>query len=123
MARSIGAVIGDRLGQPVVVQSKPGASGQIAAQTLLQAPADGYTLLVADNATLGIAKAVYRSFNHDPQTDFVPIAPMMLMPMVLYVARRVPSTRWQTFSPQPDPGRSTSHRKEMRASATYSGKC
>ena len=90
IARLVGAVISDRLGQAVIVQSKPGASGQIAGQTLLHAPGDGYTLLVADNSTLGIAKAVYRNYNYDPQVDVVPIAPLMLMPMVLYVPKTSP---------------------------------
>ena len=90
LARALGETMTERLGQPVIVENRPGAGGQIAGPALLKAQADGHTLLIADNATLGINKAVYPNFNHDPQVDFVPIAPLMLMPMVLFVPKASP---------------------------------
>jgi tripartite-type tricarboxylate transporter receptor subunit TctC len=95
MGRSVAEVLQERLGQPVIVENKPGAGGQIAASVLLRAPADGYTLLIGDTASLGINKAVYANFNYDPVTDLEPVAPLMTMPMVLYVPASSPfnSTR------------------------------
>jgi tripartite-type tricarboxylate transporter receptor subunit TctC len=90
MARSVAEVMRERLGQPVIVENKPGAGGQIAASALLRAPADGYTLLVGDTASLGINKAVYANFSYDPVADLEPVAPLMLMPMVLYVPKSSP---------------------------------
>jgi tripartite-type tricarboxylate transporter receptor subunit TctC len=87
MARSVGEVMQERLGQPMIVENKPGAGGQIAASALLRAPADGYTLLVGDTASLGINKGVYANFSYDPVADLEPVAPLMLMPMVLYVPK------------------------------------
>ena len=90
MARSVGEVMQERMGQPVIVESRPGAGGQIAASALLRAPADGYTLLVGDTATLGINKALYTNFSYDPLKDLEAVAPLMLMPMVLYVPKASP---------------------------------
>jgi tripartite-type tricarboxylate transporter receptor subunit TctC len=80
----------ERLGQPVIVENRPGGGGQIAASAVLRAEPDGHTLLVGDTASLGINKAVYASFSYDPITDLEPVAPLMLMPMVLYVPNSSP---------------------------------
>lgn len=90
MARAIGEVMQERMGQPVIVENKPGAGGQIAASVLLRAPADGYSLLIGDTASLGINKAVYANFNYDPIADLEPVAPLMVMPMALYVPKSSP---------------------------------
>lgn len=90
MARSLAEVMRERLGQPVIVENRAGAGGQIAGTALLRAPADGHTLLVGDTASLGINKAVYANFSYDPLTDLEPVAPLMLMPMLLYVPRSSP---------------------------------
>src|SRR6478609_4969256 len=55
VARALARHLQDALGQPVFVENKPGATGAVAAATLAQSPADGYTLLVTDGPTLAIA--------------------------------------------------------------------
>src|SRR6187551_655972 len=66
MARSVGQVVAERLGQPVLVENRPGAGGQIAGTALVRAPADGYTLMLGDTSTLGINMATYKQFSWNP---------------------------------------------------------
>jgi tripartite-type tricarboxylate transporter receptor subunit TctC len=90
MARALGEVMAERLGKPVVVDNRPGGGGQVAASALLRAPADGHTLMIGDTSTLGINKAIYPNFSFDPIGDITPVAPLMRMPMVLYVPKASP---------------------------------
>ena len=83
-ARLVGARLGDALGQSVVVENRPGASGNIGAEMVARSPADGYTLLVTGSVitllptTLG-PQAV------DPVTAFVPVAKLARVPLVIVV--------------------------------------
>ena len=61
------------LGQPVVLDAKPGAAGTIAASFVAKAPKDGYTLLFGTSAMLGIAKYMYKDLSYDPIGDFSPV--------------------------------------------------
>jgi tripartite-type tricarboxylate transporter receptor subunit TctC len=70
-ARLIGGALGDRLGQPVVVDSRPGAGAIVATETVLRAPADGHTLLTADNGMLVYNPALYARLPFDPDRDLV----------------------------------------------------
>lgn len=90
MARSVGEVLAERLGQPVLVDNRPGAGGQIAGAALLKGAPDGYTLMLGDTSTLGINKVIYRNFAWDPVREVRGIAPMLVMPMVLLVPRSSP---------------------------------
>jgi tripartite-type tricarboxylate transporter receptor subunit TctC len=72
IARTVGPKLSERLGQPVVVENRPGASGNIGTEQVAKAPADGYTLLVSANTML-IAALLYKSVPYDPMTDFAPI--------------------------------------------------
>ena len=72
-ARSIAAPLGESLGQSVLIENRPGGGGNIGADAVAKAPADGYTLLVlGDNNT--IAPALYAKLNHDVVKDFAPVA-------------------------------------------------
>ena len=90
MARSIGDVMRERMGQPVIVDARPGGGGQIAASALLQAPANGHTLMLGEMSTLCSNKLLYTNFRYDPLVDFEPIATLLQMPMVLYVPKNSP---------------------------------
>jgi tripartite-type tricarboxylate transporter receptor subunit TctC len=90
MARALSEVMGERLGKPVIVDNRPGGGGQVAAAALLRAPADGHTLMIGDTSTLGINKFIYPKFGYDPVADMTAVAPLMLMPMVLYVPKDSP---------------------------------
>ena len=61
------------LGQPIVMDAKPGAAGTIAANFAAKAPKDGYTLLFGTSSMLGIAKYMYKDLGYDPISDFVPV--------------------------------------------------
>ena len=74
LARAIGERLGAGLGQPVIVDNKPGAGTLIGAEFVAKQPADGYTLLMATGTTLGISPALYRPSPIDPVKDFTPIS-------------------------------------------------
>ena len=73
IARTVGPKISERWGQPVVVDNKPGASGNIGAAIVAKAPPDGYTLMVTVN-TFTITPALYSNLQYDPLKDFTTIA-------------------------------------------------
>lgn len=74
IARLIGDKISERLGQPVVVDNKPGASGQIGPTLVAKAPPDGYTLGVGLVTNLALAPHTYKNLPYDPLKDFAPVA-------------------------------------------------
>ena len=74
LARFIAERLAAALGQPVVIENKPGAGTLVGAEFVAKAPADGYTLLMATSTTLGISPALYKPSPIDPVRDFVPIA-------------------------------------------------
>jgi len=74
LARVIGERLGAALGQPVVVENKPGAGTLVGAELVAKSSPDGYTLLMATSTTLGISPALYRPSPIDPRKDFAPIA-------------------------------------------------
>ena len=76
LARAIGERLAAALGQPIVVENKPGAGTLIGAEFVAKQPADGYTLLMATSTTLGISPALYPSSPIDPVKDFAPISPV-----------------------------------------------
>ncbi|SOZ18278.1 Extra-cytoplasmic solute receptor family protein 26 [Cupriavidus taiwanensis] len=73
------------LGKPVVIENKPGGNAIIAAQTVVNAPADGYTLLWAANGPVTTNVALYEKLPYNPLTDFEPVARLAYSPMGLYV--------------------------------------
>ena len=74
IARVLADKMKDTLGQPVVVENKPGAGGQLAAQALKAAPADGTTLFLSHDHTVTILPLVTQNPGFNPATDFVPVA-------------------------------------------------
>ncbi len=74
IARLLAEKMKDSLGVPVVVENKPGAGGQIAAQMLKAAPADGLTFFVTHDHTISILPQVVKHPGFDPHADFVPVA-------------------------------------------------
>lgn len=82
-ARSIVPGLSQRLGQPVVVDNKPGAGALIAAEHVARAAPDGYTLLVAPTSTTAVNPAVYSKLSYDPVRDYAPVS--LLGNMVLYL--------------------------------------
>jgi tripartite-type tricarboxylate transporter receptor subunit TctC len=69
----------------VVIENKPGAASSIAAEMAAKSPADGYTLLTADNAVLVFNPVLYRKLGYDPARDFQPLGLMARFPLILAV--------------------------------------
>ncbi len=76
LARAIGEKLAAALGQPVVIDNKPGAGTLVGAEFVAKQPADGYTLLMATSTTLGISPALYQPSPVNPVKDFAPISPV-----------------------------------------------
>ncbi|MEJ0070076.1 MAG: tripartite tricarboxylate transporter substrate binding protein [Pseudomonadota bacterium] len=91
LARTIGQRLSVALGQSVVVENRPGAGGTIGADNVAKAAPDGYTLLLGSVAMLSIAPSVYPVMTYDPVRDFVPIATLADVPVVLVVGKAVPA--------------------------------
>jgi len=84
VSRVMGQELSKRLGQTVVVENKPGASGSVATAQLQRAPADGYTLLMLATPNL-LAPLLFQSVKYDPGTDFSPVATVYDLPIVIVV--------------------------------------
>ena len=89
IARVTAQKMGTLIGQPVIVDNRAGASGNIAAELVVKAPADGYTLLFG-NSSLAISPAVFRKLNYDPVRDLMPISMASSYPFVLAVHPSLP---------------------------------
>jgi tripartite-type tricarboxylate transporter receptor subunit TctC len=83
MARSVGERLSTALGQPVIIENKPGAGSSIAASYVAQAKPDGYTILFGQAANLGVAPALRPSLNYDPLKSFAPITRLVSAPLVI----------------------------------------
>ncbi len=78
------------MGQPVVVENRPGASGRIGLQAVRRAPADGQTLLMTNIATMVIGPAVWKTPGFDPVTDLIPVSHVLEYELAYSVAPNVP---------------------------------
>ena len=91
VARLLSQRMQESLGQPVVVENKPGAGGALAAAALAQVPADGHTLLVTDGQLLAITPLLQQKMAYDPAKDFVPVSLVGTAPLFLAVNPKVPA--------------------------------
>ncbi len=89
ISRIVGERLSKSLGQPVLVDNRPGAGGNIGTDVGAKSPPDGYTLTVA-TAALPISKHVYRKLPFDPEKDFAPITLMTVTPLVLVTRADLP---------------------------------
>jgi len=96
-ARLVAEELRKKLGQPIVIENLTGADGQIAAQAVKRAAPDGYTLFLSTNSTHASNLSLYKSLPYDPEKDFVPIAGMIRIPMIMMVGRDFPAEDVATF--------------------------
>ncbi len=89
IARLVAQNFSEKLGQPFVVEDRPGAAGAIAAEAVARAPADGYTLFMATVPQIAIVPAMHK-VRYDPARDFAPISAVGTNPFVLAVHKDVP---------------------------------
>jgi tripartite-type tricarboxylate transporter receptor subunit TctC len=84
-ARLVAPGLAEALGQPVVVENKPGAGGTIGADLVAKSPPDGYTLLMGSNSTFSVAPSLYPKNPYHPLRDFAPVAMIASAPFVLVI--------------------------------------
>src|SRR4249919_158139 len=90
VARIVGPWLSERLGQPVIIENRPGASTNIAAQAVINSPPDGYTLLFLGLSTV-VNASLFLSLPFDLQRDIAPVSGLIDFPMVLVAHPSVPA--------------------------------
>ena len=91
LARVLGQKLSEQMGQPVVLDNRPGAGGNLGLELAAKSAPDGYTLLLGAVGTLTISPYLYAKLNYDPARDFQPISLVASMPNVLLVHPSVPA--------------------------------
>ncbi|UIF91578.1 tripartite tricarboxylate transporter substrate binding protein [Cupriavidus sp. UYPR2.512] len=97
IARIVGTRLGPVLGQPVVVENRPGAGGAVGSAYAAKQPADGYTLVMAVESSHAVNPNVYLKTAYDPVRDFAPVSNLADVPNVLVVNPAFPVTDLQSF--------------------------
>ncbi|MGV3633432.1 MAG: tripartite tricarboxylate transporter substrate binding protein [Pseudorhodoplanes sp.] len=88
VARVVGQKMSESLGQPVVIENKPGAGGNLAADTVARSAPDGYTVLLTTNGH-AISPALYRSLPFDAVKDFIPVTQLIESPLLLVASNKL----------------------------------
>ncbi|MFC0407850.1 Bug family tripartite tricarboxylate transporter substrate binding protein [Roseomonas elaeocarpi] len=96
VARAIGPVLAEGLGQPVVVDNRTGAGGNLGTDLIAKAT-DGHTIGLSINGPITTAPALYRNLPYDPQRDLHPIAMAVRAPQLLVVAPHIPARDYRSF--------------------------
>lgn len=96
MARLIAPHINEAMGQPVIVENRPGAAQNVAAEHIIKQPSDGYTLFLS-SAALGVNISLYAKLNYDPVKDFAPITVFATSPNLLLVKPAFPAKNVTEF--------------------------
>ena len=91
LARTIGQKLQELWNQPVVIDNKPGATGNVGAEIVAKSPPDGYTLMLADIGSLAISPSVFTNLPFDPVKDFAPVLMVAYSPHILAVHPSVPA--------------------------------
>ena len=97
VARVVAPRLQDALSQPVIVENRAGAGGNVAADLVVKSPADGYTLLVSTNAAVATNKVLYDNLPYDPERDLAPISLLATAPQVLVTHTSVPAKSFSEF--------------------------
>jgi tripartite-type tricarboxylate transporter receptor subunit TctC len=90
LGRAFGQKLSEQLGQPVVAENRPGAGGNLGAEQVAKAGADGHTLLLS-SPSVSISPSLYKKMNYDPQKDLAPISLVAQIPNVMVVHPSVPA--------------------------------
>ncbi|MDO9197959.1 tripartite tricarboxylate transporter substrate binding protein [Rhodoferax sp.] len=90
LARIIAQKLSDKWGQPVVVENRPGAGGNVGMEVVANSPADGHTLLMSYVGTHAINGALYKKLAFNPEKDFAPVATLATLPFVMVAKADAP---------------------------------
>ena len=90
LCRIIADKLGPAIGQPIVVEDKPGVDGALSAQFVHHQPADGYTLLMGTNSPLSADPFLHKSINYDPIKDFAPVTRVGSFTLMLVINPKLP---------------------------------
>jgi tripartite-type tricarboxylate transporter receptor subunit TctC len=90
LVRIYGEKLSQALGQPIVIENKPGGAGVVAGETIAKGPPDGYTLSVVTSAVMAIRPTLFKVRPFEPLADFVPISLYVKSPFVLVVSPSLP---------------------------------
>src|SRR3989442_13773228 len=97
IARVIGPQLQDSLGQPFVIENRPGAIGVIGTAEAARAAPDGHTILMTTNSTLAAAESLFKKLQYDPVRDFAPIMRISKTSMILLVRPEFPAHSLKDF--------------------------
>jgi tripartite-type tricarboxylate transporter receptor subunit TctC len=97
VGRTVAERLQKALGQPFVVENRSGAGGNIGAEAVAKAPADGHTLLVAGNGPVAINKHLYKGLGYDPDRDLAPISLLASAPQMLVVKPELKLEDFKSF--------------------------
>src|SRR3954465_14675218 len=125
VTRLVSAKGSQNIGQPIVVENRPGASSIIAAQYVAQAAADGYTIMSCEQGSMVFNTALYSKLPYDPQRDLAPVADLIRAPLLLVVNAGFPANDLKSFIEHVrqeggklnygSPGRGLAHQLAMEA--------
>lgn len=90
LARMIGDELSTALGQPVVIENRPGAGGNLGASAVARAAPDGYTLLMSGSPTHSVGPHLFKNLTYDPMKDVPPVAMIAMAPNLLVVNSELP---------------------------------
>jgi tripartite-type tricarboxylate transporter receptor subunit TctC len=91
LSRLIGGKLSARMGQSFVFDNRPGAGGNVAGEIVANSPADGYTLMIANNSVLAANASLYRKMTFNPAKDLVPVVWVASQPNILVVHPEIPA--------------------------------
>lgn len=91
IARTLGAKLSERWGQPVIVENRAGAGGNVGTEHVARAAADGHTLLMSYVGTQAINGSIYKKLSYHPYNDFAPVATVATVPFVLLANNNFPA--------------------------------
>jgi tripartite-type tricarboxylate transporter receptor subunit TctC len=97
VARVVAQRLGEKWGQQVIVENRPGANSVLAADIVIKSPPDGYTLMVTDSSTVAINPFIYQKLSYDPVRDLTPISLTARAPLFLAAHPSVPANTVQEF--------------------------